>query len=146
MRLQCIVRVLRSAARLSGRIPKFGHVSSYMLDVLHWLPLQQRISFCIISLVWRYLLGLAPAYIFEASAALPWVFQAVALSALLSVVFLSPFLSAQQLSRIEPFQWLVSRSGMGYLWHCDCKPWIFSFARNMRYCELSKVLFSEYYD
>jgi len=30
---------------LSGRIPKFGHVSSYMLDVLHWLPLQQRISY-----------------------------------------------------------------------------------------------------
>src|SRR6218665_89523 len=43
-RLRCLDRVLRTAARLSGRIPKFGHVSRYMLDVLHWLPLQQRIS------------------------------------------------------------------------------------------------------
>src|SRR6218665_3148136 len=53
---------LRTAARLSGRIPKFGHVSRYMLDVLHWLPLKQRISYRIISLIWRLLLGLAPAY------------------------------------------------------------------------------------
>src|SRR6218665_3245559 len=29
-----------------------------MLDGLHWLPLQQRISYRIISLVWRSLLGL----------------------------------------------------------------------------------------
>ena len=33
-----------------------------MLDVLHWFPLQQRISYRIISLIWRSLLGLAPAY------------------------------------------------------------------------------------
>ena len=61
-RLQYIDRVLRSAARLPVHIPKFGHVSSYMLDVLRWLPLQQRISYRIISLVWRSLLGLASAY------------------------------------------------------------------------------------
>src|SRR6218665_2176300 len=40
-----------------------------MLDVLHWLPLQQRISYRIIALVLRSLLGLAPL-IFETSAAL----------------------------------------------------------------------------
>ena len=62
-RLGCLNRVLRSAARLCGRIPKFGHVSGYMLDVLHWLPLLQRISYRIIALVWRSLLGLAPAYL-----------------------------------------------------------------------------------
>src|SRR6218665_4178857 len=45
----------------SGCIPEFGHVSSYMLDVLHWLPLQQRISYHVISFVWGSLLGLAPA-------------------------------------------------------------------------------------
>src|SRR6218665_2033396 len=38
----CLDRVLRSAARLIGGIPKFGHVSKYMLDVLHWLPAEQR--------------------------------------------------------------------------------------------------------
>ena len=62
-RLGCLNRVLRSAARLCGRIPKFGHVSGYMLDVLHWLPLLQRISYRMIALVWRSLLGLAPAYL-----------------------------------------------------------------------------------
>ena len=35
-----------------------GHV-----DVLHWLPLQQWIIFCIGAMVWRCILGLAPAYL-----------------------------------------------------------------------------------
>src|SRR6218665_3777248 len=56
---------LRSAARLIGGIPKFGHVSQYMLDVLHWLPAEQRISYRIASLVWRCLVSLAPVYLRE---------------------------------------------------------------------------------
>src|SRR6218665_1708353 len=38
-------RVLRCAARLIGRIPKYGSVSAYMRDTLHWLPIAQRISY-----------------------------------------------------------------------------------------------------
>src|SRR6218665_1509337 len=34
-----------------------------MLDVLHWLPLQQQIMFRIGAMVWRCILGLAPAYL-----------------------------------------------------------------------------------
>src|SRR6218665_4057603 len=64
-RLACLDRVLRSAACLIGGIPKFGHVSKYMLDVLHWLPAEQRISYRIASIVWRSLLGLAPLYLRE---------------------------------------------------------------------------------
>src|SRR6218665_302299 len=64
-RLGCLDRVLRSAARLIGGIPKLGHVSKYMLDVLHWLPAEQRISYRIVSMVWRCLLGLAPLYLRE---------------------------------------------------------------------------------
>ena len=45
----CLDRFQRSAACLFGRISKFGYVSSHMLNVLHWLPLQQRISFRIIA-------------------------------------------------------------------------------------------------
>src|SRR6218665_3337893 len=37
-RLSCLERVMRSAARLIGKIQKFDHVTRYMLDVLHWLP------------------------------------------------------------------------------------------------------------
>src|SRR6218665_3042671 len=40
-RVKCLDRVLRTAARLVGRIPKFG--SGYKRDVLHWLPYPQRI-------------------------------------------------------------------------------------------------------
>ena len=105
-----IHRFLRSAAALSG------HVSSYMLDVLHWLPLQQRISFRIIALIWRPLLGLAPAYL--------WDFCCTTLSVMgrrsLSSVEqnLSSLLPAQELSRIAISQWLAPRSGIGYLFHC----------------------------
>ena len=52
-----------SAVRLIGGIPRTGHLSGYMLDVLHWLPLQQRIIFRIGAMVWRCILGLDPAYL-----------------------------------------------------------------------------------
>src|SRR6218665_2893957 len=58
-------RVLRCAARLIGRIPKYGSVSAYMRDTLHWLPIAQRISYRIAVLVWRCLLGSAPGYLCE---------------------------------------------------------------------------------
>ena len=47
---------MRSAARLIGGIPKYGHVSKYMLDVLHWLPAEQRISYRIASAAYLVLL------------------------------------------------------------------------------------------
>ena len=40
-------------------------MSHYMLDVLHWLPLNQRISYPIITLVWRSLLAFVPDYLRE---------------------------------------------------------------------------------
>src|SRR6218665_3961753 len=36
-------RVLRSAARLIGGVPKYASISGYMRDTLHWLPIRQRI-------------------------------------------------------------------------------------------------------
>ena len=62
-RLGCLDRVFHSAARLIGRIPKFAHVSSFMRDVLHWLPIEQRIEYRIAALVWRCSLGIAPSYL-----------------------------------------------------------------------------------
>src|SRR5688572_13330440 len=64
-RLGCLDRVFHSAARLIGRIPKFAHVSSFMRDVLHWLPIEQRIEYRIAALVWRCSLGIAPSYLSE---------------------------------------------------------------------------------
>src|SRR6218665_2633127 len=58
-------RVLRCAARLIGRISKYGSVSAYMRDTLHWLPIAQRIYYRIVVLVWRCLLGSAHGYLCE---------------------------------------------------------------------------------
>src|SRR6218665_3221177 len=58
-------RVLRYAARLIGRIPKYGSVSAYMRDTLHWLPFAQSISYRMAVLVWQCLLRSAPAYLYE---------------------------------------------------------------------------------
>src|SRR6218665_2074663 len=57
--------VLLSAARLIGRVSKFDHISAYMRDVLHWLPLRQRIEFRVSVLVWYSLIGQAPAYLID---------------------------------------------------------------------------------
>src|SRR6218665_3115414 len=64
-RVKFLDRVLRTAARLGGRIPKFGRVSGYMRDVLHWLPYPQRIVYRISALVRRCMEGLAPFYLRE---------------------------------------------------------------------------------
>src|ERR1700733_9595762 len=54
---------MRPAARLVDRVQRFGNLSEYMRDVLHWLPPQQRIFFRISSLVWRSVLGRASSYL-----------------------------------------------------------------------------------
>src|SRR6218665_4202807 len=56
-------RVLRSAARLIGHIPKYASVSAHMRDVLHWLPVSKCILYRISALVWRSVTGCAPSYL-----------------------------------------------------------------------------------
>ena len=34
-----------------------------MLEVLHWLPVRQRVDYRVASLVWRFQLGIAPNYL-----------------------------------------------------------------------------------
>src|SRR6218665_2842373 len=46
-------------------MPKYDHISPYMRDILHWLPDRQRIEYRMVALVWRCLLGLAPAYLVD---------------------------------------------------------------------------------
>ena len=64
-RVKCLDRVLRTAARLVGRMPRFGRVSGYMRDVLHWISYPQRIVYRISTLVRRCIEGLAPSYLRE---------------------------------------------------------------------------------
>src|SRR6218665_1584382 len=65
VRLRPLNGVLREAARMIGGVPKFGHISDYMRDVLHWLPVQQRIHYRISYIVWHCVLGDAPSYLLE---------------------------------------------------------------------------------
>src|SRR6218665_2488639 len=62
-RLNCLDHVLCSAAHLIGWVSKFDHISPYMRDVLHWLPLRQRIEFRVAVQVWYSLIGQALAYL-----------------------------------------------------------------------------------
>src|SRR6218665_2872833 len=57
-RLKCLDRVLRTAALLVGRIPKFGRVSAYLRDGLHWLAYSQSIVYRVAALVRRCMEGL----------------------------------------------------------------------------------------
>src|SRR6218665_4214954 len=52
-------RVLRSAARLVGGLSKFSSITAYMRDVLHWLPISERIQYRITAMVSRCVLGCA---------------------------------------------------------------------------------------
>jgi len=61
--LGCLELVIRTSARLIGGIPRTGHVSIYMPDVIHWLSFQHCIVLRISALVWRCLRSLAPAYL-----------------------------------------------------------------------------------
>lgn len=50
---------MKATTHLIGGIPIAGHVSGYMLEVFHWLPICQQIIFRIAALVWQCLLRLA---------------------------------------------------------------------------------------
>src|SRR6218665_1963478 len=102
-----------------GASPNLATFPWYMLDVLHWLPLQQRISYRIISLVWRSLLGLAPAYLRDLCHTTMGIPGRRSLRSTEQVLLLVPF-ATLQLCRIAPSQLLAPRFGMGYLWRSDC--------------------------
>src|SRR6218665_2175175 len=55
--------VLNAAARLIGGIQKFSHISSFIRNSLHWLPIRQCIQFKTCSLMRNCLTGSAPQYL-----------------------------------------------------------------------------------
>ena len=54
--------VQNSAARVILKMRKYDHISRARQE-LHWLPIQQRIAFSILTDVYKALHGLAPTYI-----------------------------------------------------------------------------------
>ena len=55
-------RAQNAAARLVAGTHKHCHITPVLRD-LHWLPVQARIEFKLLLLIWRSLNGLAPSYI-----------------------------------------------------------------------------------
>ena len=57
-------RVQNTCARLIMSCPKFSRITPLLRD-LHWLPVRQRISFKILLIVYKAMIGQAPNYITE---------------------------------------------------------------------------------
>lgn len=55
-------RVMNISARLILKTPKDGSITEALAD-LHWLPMEQRIRFKVLSVTWKALHGKAPSYI-----------------------------------------------------------------------------------
>ena len=60
-KLQCVIN---TAARLVTFTKKFESITP-VLKELHWLPIQQRVKFKMLLLVFKSLNGLAPIYLRE---------------------------------------------------------------------------------
>ena len=54
--------ILNTAARLVTITRKYEHITPVMIN-LHWLPIQYRIQFKLLLLIYKSLLGLAPSYL-----------------------------------------------------------------------------------
>src|SRR6218665_3346990 len=63
VRLSPIQSVLNAAARLVGRLPRRSHISAFMFDHLHWLPLIARIQLKVLTLIYHSHVGQAPRYL-----------------------------------------------------------------------------------
>src|SRR5688572_31906555 len=63
VRLSPLQSVLKAAARLIARLSRYSHISAFMFEQLHWLPLSARIKFKILILVFNAQRGLAPKYL-----------------------------------------------------------------------------------
>jgi hypothetical protein len=63
LNLSKLQTILNAAARLIAGLPKFSHISVFIRDTLHWLPVPQRIEFKILTLMRNSLLGVAPSYL-----------------------------------------------------------------------------------
>ena len=62
--LKRLQQILNSSARLVCGARKYDHISPIMKN-LHWLPIEERIDYKILTLTYRCLNGGAPSYLSE---------------------------------------------------------------------------------
>ena len=68
--IQKLQRVQNASARLIFSIPRYCHITPLLFD-LHWLPVNQRIVFKILLLVYKVLHQLAPSYLVDLISVMP---------------------------------------------------------------------------
>src|SRR6218665_3516320 len=62
-RLSPLQTVLNTAARLIARLPRYSHISYYIKEHLHWLPISTRIEYKVLLIVLKAQMGVAPKYL-----------------------------------------------------------------------------------
>src|SRR6218665_2238412 len=65
-RLSPLQTVLNAAARLIARLPRYSHISYYIKEHLHWLPISTRIEYKVLLIVLKAQMGVAPKYFRDA--------------------------------------------------------------------------------
>ena len=55
--------LMNTAARVISGRPRFGHITDFIQNDLHWLPVAQRIQFKLATLVYKAQHNQAPAYL-----------------------------------------------------------------------------------
>ena len=61
--LHRIQMLINTAARVISGLCRFDHITDFVKDVLHWLPLTQRVHLKVCTLVCKASHGLAPTYL-----------------------------------------------------------------------------------
>src|SRR6218665_335755 len=107
-----INRVLLTAARLAGRIPKFCKVTEYIRDELHWLPYLHRITYRISASVRRCIEGLSPPYLRELCCFTAHVQRRCYLCSAAQAELIVP---CSRTTTRQHFLLLALRPGMGFL-------------------------------
>ena len=57
-------KVQNMSAQVFSRTRKYDHISG-VIESLHWLPVEDRITYKILTIVFKVLHGLAPSYLTE---------------------------------------------------------------------------------
>ena len=70
-RLSPLQTVLNAATRLIARLPRYSHISSYIKEHLHWLPISTHIEYKVLLIVLKAQMGVAPKYLHNAIRLLP---------------------------------------------------------------------------
>ena len=55
--------LIDTAARVVSGRSRFDHITDFVKDVLHWLPITQMVQFKVCTLVYKSTRGLAPTYL-----------------------------------------------------------------------------------